>query len=494
MPERKTATTLELDARDLELSLEAGADLARRYFRSFRKLMRPDMLENWWTDEIAAHLQQFYRNLVAGRRPKLALMTGPQHGKSWAATDFAAWVAGQNPDLKIIFAAYSEDLGRRTNRWMQRMLTSGEYRFTFGKVNVGKPGWECNSELIEFPDYAGSFRNTTVQGPINGMELNLGIIDDPVKGRQEANSKSIRDSTWNWYNDDFLSRFSANAGMLCIMTRWHVDDLLGRALERQKDWKVLRYPAVAEQDERHRKKGQALFPELKPLDFLLQRKAELSEGSWQALYQQSPIIVGGGAIPIEKLRLLPNWQRSGNKDIKRSVRYIDKGGSQDEGSYTAGVLMHKMQNGTFVISHIFRGQWSALEREQKIRLYCDADKKLLKTSYEVVIEQEPGSGGKESAENTIRMLAGMKVTADKVTGSKEVRAEPFVAQCQGDNVRLVGDGWYHAFIDECETWPAGKYKDQVDAAAGAFNTLTKGYGYDSTYAAWQPGFVDYDRR
>ena len=56
-------------------------------------VMRPDMLENWWTDEIAAHLQQFYRDLKAGRRPKLALMTGPQHGKSWTVTDFAAWVA-----------------------------------------------------------------------------------------------------------------------------------------------------------------------------------------------------------------------------------------------------------------------------------------------------------------------------------------------------------------------------------------------------------------
>ena len=485
MPKRTTATTLELDARDLELSLEAGANLARRYFRSFRKLMRPDMLENWWTDDIAAHLQQFYRDLVAGRRPKVALMTGPQHGKSWAATDFAAWVAGQNPDLKIIFASYSEDLGRRTNRWMQRMLTSGDYRFTFGKVNVGKQGWECNSELIEFADYAGSFRNTTVQGPINGMELNLGIIDDPVKGRQEANSKSIRDSTWNWYNDDFRSRFSANAGMLCIMTRWHIDDLLGRALERQKDWKVLRYPAVAEQDEPHRKKGQALFPELKPLDFLLQRNAELSEGSWQALYQQNPIIVGGGAIPIEKLRVLPQWDCVNNKDIKRSVRYIDKAGSTDEGAYTAGVLMHAMHNGTYVIGHIFRGQWSVLEREDKIRIYCGADRKLLKTPYEVVIEQEPGSGGKESAEATIRNLAGLKVTADKVTGSKEVRAEPFIAQCQGDNVRLAAGDFVMPFLDECETWPAGKYKDQVDAAAGAFNTLTKGYRYDTTYAAWQ---------
>jgi hypothetical protein len=65
----------------LELSVEAGADLARRYFRSFRKLMRPDMLNNWWTFEIAEHMQQFYNDLVAGKRAKLALMTGPQHGK-----------------------------------------------------------------------------------------------------------------------------------------------------------------------------------------------------------------------------------------------------------------------------------------------------------------------------------------------------------------------------------------------------------------------------
>jgi hypothetical protein len=178
--------------------------------------MRPDMLHNWWTDEIAEHLQQFYADMVAGKRPKLALMTGPQHGKSWAATDFAAWVAGLNPNLKIIFASYSDELGRRTNRWMQRTLDSPNYRYVFGKLNVGAHGWEFNTDLIEFPKYAGSFRNTTVQGSINGMELNLGIIDDPVKGRQEANSKSIRDSTWNWFIDDFRGRFAADAGMLWL--------------------------------------------------------------------------------------------------------------------------------------------------------------------------------------------------------------------------------------------------------------------------------------
>lgn len=312
--------------------------------------------------------------------------------------------------------------------------------------------------------------------------MNLGIIDDPVKGRQEANSKSIRDSTWNWYNDDFLSRFSANAGLLCIMTRWHVDDLLGRALERQKDWKVLRYPAIAEQDEPHRKKGEALFPKLKPLDFLLQRKAELTEGSWQALYQQSPIIGGGGLLPLDKLQILKTWDK--NK-IKRSCRYIDKAGTTDDGAYTAMVLMHQMADKTYVISNIVRGQWSALEREQRIKMTVDNDAKMYPKNYEVGVEQEPGSGGKESAEHTVRNLAGRRVFLDKVTGSKEIRAEPFVAQVQAGNVGLIGAEWVWEFWAEAESWPNGRYKDQIDACTGAFNRMTAGPGYDSSYAAWK---------
>jgi hypothetical protein len=78
------------------------------------------------------------------------------------------------------------------------------------------------------------------------MELHLGVIDEPVKGRAEANSRLVRDHTWNWFADDFLSRFAANSAMLIIMTRWHVDDLLGRYIERfKKNVRVLRYPAIA---------------------------------------------------------------------------------------------------------------------------------------------------------------------------------------------------------------------------------------------------------
>ena len=77
----------------------------------------------------------------------------------------------------------------------------------------------------------GSFRATTVMGQINGMGLDLGVIDDPIKGRAEAQSEVTREKTWNWLTDDVLSRFSEHAGLIMIMTRWHVDDPAGRLIE-----------------------------------------------------------------------------------------------------------------------------------------------------------------------------------------------------------------------------------------------------------------------
>lgn len=145
--------------------------------------------------------------------------------------------------------------------------------------------------------------------------------------------------------------------------------------------------------------------------------------------------------------------------------------------------MHSMNDGTFVISHMVRGQWSVLQREEKIKTWADVDAAEF-GSYEVYVEQELGSGGKESAENTIRNLAGHRAYADKVTGAKEIRAEPFAAQVQGGNVWLVAGEWVSDFLDECEVFPAGKRKDQVDAAAGAFAKLAVGTAYITDYDKW----------
>jgi predicted phage terminase large subunit-like protein len=255
-----------------------------------------------------------------------------------------------------------------------------------------------------------------------------------------------------------------------IMTRWHLDDPVGRFIERFPEAKILRYPAIAEEDEKNRRKGEALFPEHKSLPFLIERRRMMTKAGWESEYQQNPIVVGGGIFPIDKLDIIPSIDR---KKIRASVRYVDKAGTKDGGAYSAMVLMHRTHDKQYIVEDVVRGQWSALEREQRLRQAAQIDKTLCPAGYTVWVEQEPGSGGKESAENTIRNLAGFSVKADKVSGqgSKETRAEPFAAQVQGGNVALKAAAWNRDFMDELESFPSGKFKDQVDAASGAFNKL-----------------------
>jgi phage terminase large subunit-like protein len=95
-------------------------------------------------------------------------------------------------------------------------------------------------------------------------------------------------------------------------------------------------------------------------------------------------------------------------------------------------------------------------------------------SFQFGVVQEPGSGGLESVQATIRNLAGHNCLADKPGAgrSKEVRAEPFCSQVQASNIWLHAGAWIDDFLEEAGNWPASPIKDQIDACAMALSHLT----------------------
>jgi hypothetical protein len=224
------------------------------------------------------------------------------------------------------------------------------------------------------------------------------VLDDYVKGRAEANSKVARDKTWLWFADDFLTRFSKDSAFLGIATRWHIDDLFGRLQKKWPEMRMLNFPAFAEKDEGWRQKGDPLFPEHRPKEMWLEQKRVMPEASWMAEYQDHPFLVGSGEIPIEKLKIVPYFDRS---EIAATVLSVDKAGTEGgDGAQTAIVVMHKMKNGTFLIENVICGHWGALEREKYIKAWADYMRNQLSplgVSFKVVVEQEPGSGGLISA-------------------------------------------------------------------------------------------------
>lgn len=161
-------------------------------------------------------------------------------------------------------------------------------------------------------------------------------------------------------------------------------------------------------------------------------------------------------------------------EFDKIVRYWDKAGTQDGGKYTAGVLMGRMPTGIKVILDVRRGQWSAYNRETAIKQTAEADRLTYAGKVVTWIEQEPGSGGKESAENTVMNLDGHTVHLDKVTGDKLTRAGPLSAQAEAHNVKLVKAEWNDEFLKEAHRFD-GKtgVMDQVDAATGAHNKLVE---------------------
>jgi len=188
---------------EFEILEQIAAHEARESFHAYRRYMNPDLKRGWWQHHAANHLVQWWEDFKAGKRPILIIEAPPQHGKSKLIIDFVCWICGQDPSLASIYASVSKRLGTRANLSLQRAFDSSKYKRIFPRTRITAkipmPGDERKSRNQDFIEFLGtekgSFRNVTVNGSIVGEGLDIGIIDDPIKGRDQANSLVIRDKT-----------------------------------------------------------------------------------------------------------------------------------------------------------------------------------------------------------------------------------------------------------------------------------------------------------
>jgi predicted phage terminase large subunit-like protein len=386
----------------------------------------------------------------------------PQHGKSTMTTvRYPVWRLEREPSLRVIVGAYNQTLANRFSRQARKIALE---RFALDGQRAAVEEWQTAA--------GGVFRAVGVGSGITGQGGDLILIDDPVKSREEAESQTYRDRVWDWFSQDLFTRQGPNAAIILIMTRWHEDDLAGRILasEDGPNWTVVNLPAVAEENDPldpPRLVGAALCPDRYDETALAERRMVLGSYAFSALYQGSPIPHSGGMFHREWFDIV------GAAPIEATrVRYWDKAGTEGAGDWSCGVKLARDREGVFYIEDVVRGQWSALARERIMRQTAEMDG----GDVTVGVEQEPGSGGLESAQNSVRNLAGFSVYAEKVTGEKQVRAMPFAAQCEARNVRLVRGAWNQAWLEELASFPYGSHDDQVDASSGAFARLVGGLG------------------
>lgn len=171
----------------------------------------------------------------------------------------------------------------------------------------------------------------------------------------------------------------------------------------------------------------------------------------------------------KKIDVLPS-----SDQIIASARGWDKAGTAGAGDLTAGIKLLQLTNGRFVVANVITGQWDADDRENVIETTAALD------NYEtlIAVEQEPGSGGKESAESTVKELAGYDVMAIRSTTNLVARANPFARQWQAGNVDVLEAEWTEMFLRRMHAFPTtGVPDDEVSAIALAFLRLTMPAGF-----------------
>jgi predicted phage terminase large subunit-like protein len=367
--------------------------------------------------------------------------------------------------MRVVVTAYGQKLANRFSRAARRLAR--EQGFALGDVEQVDE-WETAQ--------GGSFMSRGMGSGVTGNPADLLIIDDPYKDSKQAKSPTYRESVWEWWTDALSKRLSKDAQVIVIHTRWHSDDITGRFLQTGDGWRHLKMKAIAEDgDQIGRQPGEALCPELHPIEQLESQRAE-NPISFLSMGQQEPMDLEGGFFRgLERLDIL-DAMPSADQFVER-VRGWDLASTEKQAGtdpdWTAGVLMGKHRDGTFYVLDVVRVRLGPAGVRGIIRQTAQADGQDVR----IAIEREGGSSGNLAAYDIVKELAGWNARAIRPKGNKAERAEPWGAQIEAGNVRIVRNANTAALLDEHRAFPSGSHDDLVDAASLSFSELTARGGF-----------------
>lgn len=472
-------TELKLDllkAQRKAILKSLAEDSLHEFVRQAWHLVEPDtkFRDNWHLVAICDHLQA----VSEGKISRLLINVPPGTMKSLLVCVFwPAWEWTKKPGERYLFASYSDALSMRDSVRCRNILTSDWYQDKWPM----KFRDDQNAKGM-FENTLGGWRLATSVGG-RGTGLHPGrVICDDGNSAAAAESEAERQNVIDWWDGTISTRgISRGVAQVVIQQRLHTQDMTGHLLGKD-GWEHICLPMRYEpgrmkptclgfQDPRT-VDGQLLWPELFTEEIVSRLEKTMGLYNAAGQLQQRPVPRGGGMFKREWFTIV-----EAAPVCQRYIRYWDKAGSaKGTGARTAGVLMGKTSDGRYVVLDVITARLEAPAREALIKQTAIVDAQRYNGQVTTATEQEPGSSGKEAAASTVKNLAGFDCRVDRVTGSKDVRAEPLAAQASVGNVFVLKSRWTPDFLDEIEVFPLGKLKDQCDAAASAFVMLCEASG------------------
>lgn len=395
-----------------------------------------------------------------GEINRLIITIPPRYSKTEiSVVNFVPWCFGHAPDSEFIHTSYSSTLASNNSSNIRSLIQSESYQEIFPHVKLeteARSHWTTTKGGVFYATGSGGTITGFGAGKFRKSFAGAILIDDPHKA-DEARSDVMRKNVIDWFQNTLESRKNnKDTPIILIMQRLHEDDLAGWLLKggNGEKWEHLCLPVIQED-------GTPLWEEKHDLATLRQME-QASPYVFAGQYMQRPAPLDGGifkpgqieiidAIPTGKITWYRGW------DLGATIG----------GDPTAGVKLGKHESGIYIIGDLAHGDLPPDARDSLIKNTASLDGKTVKIS----LPQDPGQAGKTQALNFVRMLSGYTVKTSPESGDKIVRAEPFAAQVNVGNVKMLRGSWNMKIIEEMRMFPNGSHDDCIDACSRSFSEL-----------------------
>jgi predicted phage terminase large subunit-like protein len=400
------------------------------------------------------------------------------HNSTYSSHLFGAWYLGRNPDHIFLqagnTASFVED---QISEKVRSYIQDPAYQEVFEDIHISKAKSSLKTWKLE--KRKGTYQARGVGAKIAGVRAHYQNVDDPIGSREEAESPTQREKSWNWFEDDFYTRRLPTCPTSITATRWHEDDIIGRLMAREKNkkdskWEFINLPAIAEDnDPLGRAPGEALWPDFFTIEFLLETKADSSGRKWNSLYQGHPFDADGGVFNIEwmaRYKTLP----SDDEIVKVTVSVDCAEKANQRNDYTVITVWYETTLGKHYLVNLVRRRMEFTDMTKTINLLAKRY-----GAHEIIIE-DAGAGVQyiqtQSGRDGRKRKAPCPVTPIPTSpvNTKAFRLDGCVPLIRAGEVLFPEKGeWIADLEHELSSFPDGTYDDQVDSVTQYLDRLNK---------------------